>query len=170
MIVIVGPPGNGVENLIEIFEARGKTIAMSDAIIEEQQGIPLSELAITHGPARYAEAEQQASLAALGSDADIVILGSGALGNAEGDERGAAVRAKLDEVVSAGAKKVFLTASPKALMNRAGLNVPRSVAIGSPRSMYLTQMRGRIPMYESDAVTIDTSQEDLEALADEILG
>lgn len=169
MIVIVGPPGSGVENLIDVFKARGKSIAISDAIIEQQQGIPLSEIAISHGPARYAEAEREASLTALSSDADIVILGSGALGNTEGDERGAAVRKRLDEVISTGAKKVFLTASPKMLMNRAGLNVPRSVAIGSPRSMYLTQMRDRRPMYESGAVTIDTTEEDWGRLADEIL-
>jgi len=169
VIIIVGPPGNGADSLAQALEARGKTVITTDVLIEEQEGISLSELAIAHGPERYAQAESRASLTALASDADVVILGSGALGNAVGDDRGAAVREALDKAVAGGATKVFLTASPKALMNRAGLNVPRSVAIGSPRSMYLTQLRSRTPLYETGAVMIDTTEENWDELADQIL-
>lgn len=170
MIILVGPPGNGAQDIVSVLEARGKTVIDSDRLVEEREGMPLGDLAISRGPEKYAEAERAAALEALESDADIVVLSSGALGNAADDERGREVREKLDSRVEAGAKKVFLTASPKQLLNRSGLNVPRSVAIGSPRSLYLTQFKARSPLYEANAVTVDTSDEDWEALADEVLG
>ncbi len=168
MIILVGPPGTGVRELVTIFESRGRTTVDSDRLAEEREGMPLSDLAISGGPTRYAEAERDAALAALDSGADIVVLGSGALGNAEGDDRGAAVRARIDQAIAAGATKVFLTAAPKQLLDRSGLNVPRSVAIGSPRSMYLTQLKARSPLYEADAAVVDTTDGDWEALADQI--
>ncbi|WP_182354729.1 shikimate kinase [Flaviflexus huanghaiensis] len=168
MIILVGPPGSGAHEIVAVLEQRGRTVVDSDRLVEEREGMLLASLAISGGPEKYAEAERAAAIAALDSGADIVVLGSGALGNAAGDERGAEVRERVDKALAEGAKKVYLTASAKKLLDRSGLNVPRSVAIGSPRSMYLTQLKARSSLYEGDALEIDTSEEDWEALADQI--
>ncbi|MBM9434200.1 shikimate kinase [Flaviflexus equikiangi] len=169
MIILVGPPGNGVDEIVRVLDGRGLTITQSTDLVEEREGMSLADIAITRGPAHYAQAEQDAALAALSAPCDVVVLGSGALGNREGDDRGRAVRERVAELVAEGATKVFLTAGAKELMNRSGLNVPRSLAIGSPRSMYLTQLKDRTPLYEEHATTLDTSSGDWEALADRLV-
>lgn len=169
MIILVGPVGSGAGDLAAELQGRGLTVADSDSFLEQREGMTGGDVAIFKGPEAYADAERVASLEALDSGADVVVLGSGALGKTTDDEKGAVVRDRIDAEVAEGAIKVFLTAEAKVLMNRAGLDLPRSVAIGSPRSTYLTQLKAREPIYEAGATKIDTTEGDWAALADTVM-
>ncbi|WP_054953657.1 shikimate kinase [Flaviflexus massiliensis] len=169
MIILVGPVGSGGTELLAEFQSRGLSVCDAEQLLEEREGESASDLLIFQGATAYAEAERGASLAALDSGADVVLLGSGALGNSGDDDRGVEVRARVDEAVRQGATKVFLTAEAKVLMNRAGLDIPRSVAIGSPRSSYLTHLKAREPLYSVGATTINTASGEWPVLADEIM-
>lgn len=167
MIVLVGPPGCGAEELLAELAGRGYRCLSSDDLTKERLGMAIGEAVITGQP--IADAAAAAAREALGSTAQVVLLGSGALGDREGDERGLPVRERLEEALEAGALKVWLDASSKVLMNRAGLDAPRSVAIGSPRAAYLTMYQRRTPLYEHRAHRIDTSDSNWADLADQVL-
>lgn len=170
MIILVGPVGSGAHELANELSGRGLTVADANKHVEEKSGLSLSDISITRGAEVYNKAERESSLAALESGKDVVVLSSGALGNSLEDEKGTEVRAKISELVASGATKYFLTAEAKVLMERAGLNVPRSVAIGSPRSTFLTQLKAREAVYAAEAEKVDTSSGDWEALALRITG
>ena len=164
MIIVVGPPGGGMSEVGAALAREGLQVV--DAVdLLHSAGDP-QELALT---GRLAEAERTAALTALEQDYDVAVLDSGALGNAEGDERGAQVRERITALVAGGAMKVMCDADSKILLKRCGMDVPRIAALGAPRATFLTQLRDRRPLYEADAVRVDTTDADWERVAHEIL-
>lgn len=161
MIILVGPPGCGGDEICAHIGG-----VSTDSYIAEQHGMPLDEL-FDQG-ADVAQIQEESALAVLDTE-EIVLLGSGVLGNHEGDERGAAVRERVSELVAHGATKIWLDAEPKALLARSGLDVPRSVGLGAPRAMFLSQYKKRVPLYSADAVRIDTTDFDVADIGERIL-
>lgn len=161
MLIVVGPPGCWAREAGAVLAAR-MSVADSDQLLEDQLGGTMADLVLTGHPTR--DETRQASLDALDSGADIVILGSAALGNREGDM--AQVHARIDELRRSGAVKVFLDASPRVLMARCGMDVARPASLGAPRAMFLSQLKERTPAYARDAERIDTTDMTIEQIAD----
>ena len=113
------------------------------------------------------EAIARANELALERGAAITVLDSGALGESAAEPT--AVAEMVAARVAAGETKVALTASSKVLMHRCGLDAPRSVAVGSPRSVFLTALRQREELYSADAITIDTGEVSVAQVADRVL-
>ena len=167
MIILVGPPGCGGEEILAELAGRGLTAVASDELTEQQLGMEIGEAIITGRD--IAAAQASAALAALASGSDAVLLGSGTLGESAGDEKGRSVRERVEQLLDSGATKVWLDAAAKVLMHRAGLDAPRSVAVGSPRASYLTMYQRRTPLYEHRARRIDTGSSDWPTIAETIL-
>lgn len=165
MIILVGPPGCEAEEVGAALMARGLEVAHSDLIAEQRAGASLADLAITAGQRAVEEATEAGALAGLEARPDVLILGSGALGNEPGDGAGAAVRAKLEEARGRGDRVVCLMAKPRVLARRAGLDAPRRVALGAPRAMFLAMLTKRMPLYEEGNEVVYTDDGDFEAIA-----
>ncbi len=163
-MIVVGPPGSGKTELARQLRSRGVAVADSGDSFVELTGSTPAEVAIYQGPAALRDASQRAGEVALDAAADVVVIESGALGESDADQT--PVSQRIAERVAAGETKVFLDAPSKVLMNRSGLDAPRSVAIGSPRSSFLTMLKSRYPLYAKDAVVVDTDANSPDEVAD----
>lgn len=150
MIIVVGPPGSWAREAATHLDLE---VIDTEKVIEERHGAPMSELILMRN---VRDEERQVALEALASDGDVVVLGSGVLGNRVGDAP--ELERALDEAIDAGAIKVFLDADPRVLMNRCGMDVLRPASLGAPRAMFLSMLKERLPLYEKSAVRIDTSK------------
>ncbi|MDO5723221.1 MAG: hypothetical protein Q4P33_02320 [Flaviflexus sp.] len=165
MIIVLGPPGCGAEEVGAELIASGHRVLHSDLLAEEHAGMSLPDLAITQGQKAVEKATEAGALAGFAARPDILILGSGALGNEPGDEAGKAVRAALAQARERGDRTVCLMAQPHVLSRRSGLDAPRRVALGAPRAMFLAMLTKRMPLYEEGNDIIATDDGDWPTIA-----
>lgn len=158
-MILFGPPGCGAEEIARELASRGLRIVNSDERSADIAGMTLADLAITRGQEARDNAVRAGALSALaelGDNADVVLLGSAALGNEPEDAAGSEVRARVDELRRSGVRTICLMAQPRVLARRAGLDAPRRVSLGAPRAMFLAMLTKRMPLYEEGNEVIDT--------------
>ncbi|WP_193312922.1 shikimate kinase [Georgenia subflava] len=160
-LVLVGPPGAGKSAVgAEAAQRLAVPFVDTDTVLAERSGTSVGELFVDLGEERFRELEEQIVAEALAADG-VVALGSGAV------ERAAS---RLERYVADGGTVVFLDVSLAAGMPRVGLNAPRSVALGSPRSQFSSMAARRRPAYEAvAAAVVDTSGTDVGDATDAVL-
>ncbi len=163
LLVLVGPPGALVaETAGEISRRHGVPFADTDAALEQLAGESTELIAVERSEEELRRFERDVALAFLSDvtaqDERVLALGSGSLGNSRSDVEFAPVRARLAELLEAGAVVVHLTGNLATLVHRTGLDGPRLAAVASPRRIFFTQLSQRTPLYTELATqTIDTS-------------
>lgn len=160
-VVLVGPPGAGKSTVgAMVAERLGVPFVDTDALVAERGGAPVGELIIDLGEDGFRTLEREVVADALGTDG-VLALGSGAV---------EAAVPLLERYVDAGGTVVLLDVSMSAGVPRVGLNVPRSVALGSARAQFAAMAAARRPVYERVAGTVvDTSALTVAEVADSVL-
>jgi len=160
-LVLVGPPGGGKSAVgAVVAEQLGVEFHDTDEMVAGRGGAPVGELIVDLGEDRFRALEREVVADALSSDG-VLALGSGAV------EQAAEI---LERYAAAGGTVVLLDVSMAAGVPRVGLNVPRSVALGSARAQFAAMAAARRPLYERVAGTIiDTSSLTVEQVAEAVV-
>lgn len=158
LVVLIGPPGAGKTVVGERVAARLDVPHVDvDAAVEAVFGQSRAEIFAGHGEAAFHEAEERASLAALGEPA-VVSLGSAAV-------ESEAVREGL-----AGRRVVWLRVSPLQAGRRLGLGALGMPTLVALRTQMDQRMREREPLYAAVAThRIDTDKAGVETVVEEVL-
>jgi shikimate kinase len=160
-VVLVGPPGGGKSTVGAVVAERLEVpFVDTDTLVAERGGAPVGELMVDLGEEGFRALEGEVVTDALGTDG-VLALGSGAV---------EAAIPLLERYARAGGSVVLLDVSMSAGVPRVGLNVPRSVALGSARAQFAAMAAARRPVYERVAGTVvDTSSLTVEQVAEEVL-
>jgi shikimate kinase len=120
-------------------------------------GKPVSDIFISDGEAAFRELERAAAARAISSHPGILALGGGAVMDPGTRE------------LLAGQRVVYLQTSFATAVHRTGLDVPRPLLIGNPRTRMRELLEERLPVYEALAwVTVTTDDRAPQEIADEI--
>ncbi|SDN53267.1 shikimate kinase [Actinomyces ruminicola] len=138
-VVLLGAPGAGCSSVGAAL-AEAQATPLLDVGAEAARALGTApELALVAVPEeRYRRALAAIALRALArvGDGAVVALGSGCLGDP-------AVESALAGATAAGVCLVHLTATPRRLATRNGLDAPRSVALGNVHQTFTRMLRER---------------------------
>ncbi len=174
LLVLIGPPGALVAEVAGELSARMSVpFADSDQAIAAITGSSPEDISVLGSEEQLRGVELEVALAFLNdlsaTDARILALGSGSLGNSRSDAEFAAVRTRLSDLREQGACVVHLSGDLATLVRRTGLDGPRIAAVSSPRRIFFTLLSSRTPLYEQAATaSIDTSGMELAEVADAV--
>jgi shikimate kinase len=145
--VLVGPPGAGKSTVArQLADLLGVAARDTDADVEAMAGMPVADIFVAYGEARFRELERAAVADALTAHPGVLALGGGAPVDP-------GTRALL-----AGHRVAFLDVSLPAAARRIGLDAPRPLLVDAPRAAWKRLMADRRPVYEALADTVvDTS-------------
>ncbi|AKT52790.1 shikimate kinase [Arsenicicoccus sp. oral taxon 190] len=157
-VVLVGPPGSGKTAVGRLVaELLGCGCVETDREVEHAAGIPVAEVFVDVGEARFRELERQATLAALRTDG-VVEVGGGAITDPE-------IRQALGEHVV-----VFLDVGISDAARRIGFDQSASMVALLPRRSWLKHMEVRRPLYAQVATwTVDTAGRSVQDVADQVV-
>lgn len=158
VVVLVGPPGAGKSTVGRLLADRlGVAFRDTDDDVEQIAGMPVSDIFVDLGEARFRELERAAVRAALQSDG-VLAVGGGAV--ADPGTRG----------LLAGHRVAFLELDLHDAAKRVGLSRERPVNLPSPRSALKRLLDAQRPLYQEVAgVTIATGERTPEQVAAEVL-
>ncbi|WP_147681265.1 shikimate kinase [Actinomyces ruminicola] len=154
-MVLLGAPGAGSSSVGAAL-VRSTGGVLLDVVDDAARALGTTpELALVAVPEeRYRDALVGVALTAIGraaADGAVVALGSGCLG----DQR---VQDALRHAVAAGVNLIHLTATPRRLATRNGLDAPRSVALGNVHQAFAQMLREREEeCARVGAVVVDTT-------------
>jgi len=156
--ILIGPPGAGKTTVGGLLAALlGAEFLDTDSAIEEVAGKPVSDIFISDGEAAFRELERAAAARTIASHPGILALGGGAvmdLGTRQ---------------LLAGQPVVYLQTGFAAAVHRTGLDAPRPLLIGNPRTRLRELLEERLPVYEALAwVTVTTDDRAPQEIADEV--
>jgi len=134
----------------------GWTFRDLDAWIEERHGLPVSEIFAQKGEAAFREEELRGAEEARGLDAHVLAAGGGAFAQDP-------TRAALQE----GAVTVWLRCTVDRILSRLAGDTSRPLAGDRERMSAL--LASREPYYRLADLTVDTTDREPEAVADEIV-
>lgn len=157
-VVLVGPPGAGKTSVGEELARRWDVpLVDTDAEIEAEQDMSISDLFVERGEAAFRGLEEVAVAAALEHAAAVVAVGGGAV---------------LSEVTRgrlAGHRVVFLDVGFAIAASRVGLGVSRPLLLGNVRSRLKSLMDERRSLYlEVATATVDAGAADVSGVADAV--
>ncbi len=143
-IVIFGPPGAPVAELAAgVAERLAQPVRETDADLARQAGCPVGELMVDVGEAGFRCRERRAVREALADHTGVLVIGSGAVLDAD-------TRADLAAAAVEGAVTVFVDTGIAEAARRLGFGAGPTVAL-NPRATWSAMMRGRRPLYEQVA-------------------
>ena len=141
--------------------ALGLPFRDTDSIIEEREGMPVSQIFIDKGEDYFRTVEKKVLRDELLNDGSILALGGGAP---------ISVDAQSALKVSS-APVIYLDISLASVAPRIGFNRDRPLLLHNPRGQWQTLMEVRRPIYESIAnVVIDVNGKSQKQIVEEALG
>ncbi len=146
LAVLVGAPGAGKTTVgRRLAEHLGCSFTDTDALVEEESGMSVSDIFVTLGEPAFREREEDAVARALGGDG-VVALGGGAV-------MSPATRDRLREQ-----PVIWLRVDLSSAASRVGMNTARPLLLGNVRTKMATLLQDRAPLYEEVATAVvDTS-------------
>jgi shikimate kinase len=157
--VLTGPPGAGVSTVAAVLAARlGVALRDTDSDVEQVAGKTVADIFFDDGEGTFRDLERAAVAAALAEHTGVLALGGGA------------VMDPLTEVALAGHRVVFLDVRISDAAKRLGFNRDRPIAVGNPRSQWITLMEQRRGVYERVAtVTVATDGRTPDEVVDAVI-
>lgn len=156
--VLIGSPGAGKSSVGRRLAQRlGVPFADTDALIEEDAGMSVSDIFVTEGEAAFRDREERVVGRALSEHSGVLSLGGGAVLRTTTRER------------LAGRRVVWLTVTLSDAAARVGMNTARPLLLGNVRATLGTLLEERTPLYASVATdVIDTSGRSVRQVVDEV--
>jgi shikimate kinase len=158
LAILIGPPGAGKTTVGRLLGGLLETEFLdTDDVVEAAAGKPVSDIFISDGEAVFRELERGAVAHTVASHRGILALGGGA------------VMDPGTRQLLAGQRVVYLETGFAAAAHRTGLDAPRPLLIGNPRTRMRELLAERLPVYEGLAwVTVATDERAPQEIADEI--
>jgi len=158
LAILIGPPGAGKTTVGRLLGGLLETEFLdTDDVVEAAAGKPVSDIFISDGEAVFRELERGAVADTVASHRGILALGGGA------------VMDSGTRQLLAGQRVVYLETGFAAAAHRTGLDAPRPLLIGNPRTRMRELLAERLPVYEGLAwVTVSTDDRAPQEIADEI--
>jgi shikimate kinase len=158
-VVLVGPPGAGKTTVGRMLAtATGRAFRDTDSDVEAAASMPVAEIFVEYGEARFRELERAAVAAALVEHDGVLAVGGGAVLDPSTRE------------LLRGHTVVFLDVAVADAAARVGLNQSRPLLLGNPRAQLTRLLDERRPLYtEVATVTVDTTGRDAESVVAEVL-
>lgn len=159
VLVLVGPPGAGKSTVGALLADRlGVGLRDTDADIEAEAGISVSEIFIDSGEDRFRALERDAVRRALREHSGVLVVGGGAV-----------LDPGIRELLRAH-PVVYLAVTLPNAVKRLGLARDRPVALGNPRSELLALLQAREPLYAEVArATVQTDGKAADEVAAAVL-
>jgi shikimate kinase len=156
--ILIGPPGAGKTTVGRLLAGLLETEFLdTDDVVEEEAGKPVSDIFISDGEAVFRGLEREAVARTVASHRGILALGGGAVMDPGARQ------------LLAGQRVVYLETGFAAAAHRTGLDAPRPLLIGNPRTRMRELLAERLPVYEGLAwVTVSTDDRAPQEIADEI--
>lgn len=161
-VIFIGPMGSGKSTIGKsVALALGLPFRDTDTIIEEAEGMDVSQIFIDKGEDYFRTVEKRVLRDELLSDGSVLALGGGAP---------ISVDAQSALKVSS-APVVYLDISLASVAPRIGFNRDRPLLLHNPRGQWQTLMEARRPIYESIAnFVIDVNGKSQKEIVNEVLG
>ena len=156
--ILIGPPGAGKTTVGRLLGGLLETEFLdTDDVVEAAAGKPVSDIFISDGEAVFRGLEREAVARTVASHRGILALGGGAVMDPGARQ------------LLAGQRVVYLETGFAAAAHRTGLDAPRPLLIGNPRTRMRELLAERLPVYEGLAwVTVSTDDRAPQEIADEI--
>lgn len=161
-VIFIGPMGSGKSTIGKsVALALGLPFRDTDTIIEEIEGMDVSQIFIDKGEDYFRTVEKKVLRDELLSDGSVLALGGGAP---------ISIDAQSALKVSS-APVVYLDISLANVAPRIGFNRDRPLLLHNPRGQWQTLMEARRPIYESIAnFVIDVNGKSQKEIVNEVLG
>lgn len=161
-VIFIGPMGSGKSTIGKsVALALGLPFRDTDTIIEEVEGMDVSQIFIDKGEDYFRTVEKKVLRDELLSDGSVLALGGGAP---------ISIDAQSALKVSS-ASVVYLDISLANVAPRIGFNRDRPLLLHNPRGQWQTLMEARRPIYESIAnFVIDVNGKSQKEIVNEVLG
>jgi shikimate kinase len=161
-VIFIGPMGSGKSTIGKsVALALGLPFRDTDTIIEEVEGMDVSQIFIDKGEDYFRTVEKKVLRDELLSDGSVLALGGGAP---------ISIDAQSALKVSS-APVVYLDISLANVAPRIGFNRDRPLLLHNPRGQWQTLMEARRPIYESIAnFVIDVNGKSQKEIVNEVLG
>jgi shikimate kinase len=147
VLVLIGSPGAGKTSVgRRVADALGVAFVDTDALVEAQAGMSVSDIFVSLGEEDFRRLEADAVARSLVEQDGVVSLGGGAV-----------MRQETRDAL-AGHRVVWLRVSASDAASRVGMNTARPLLLGNVRSTLSALLEQRNPVYEAVATDIvDTS-------------
>lgn len=156
--VIIGAPGAGKTSVgRRVAERLGVPFADSDHLIEQREGMRVSDIFIEQGEEHFRHLEHEVIAEAVRAASGVLSLGGGA------------VMTPGTPTLLEGNPVVWLEVDVSDAAHRVGMNASRPLLLGNVRGTLTNLLKERTPVYESLAtIRVPTSGRSLRAVVDDV--